>query len=166
LTGVKLDVKRDLRVGFGEFCHVFSKSDNSSAPRTTAGIALMPAGGYTGAHKFLNLSTGRVITRAQFTPVPIPVEYIVVLNEWAKKDALAVAAGHDAESLARMLGEDEIATDGWLEQFHRNLATGGTSSSHPRIGRRGSGTRGDSRARSGGGITSDRGDLSGSMRSV
>jgi hypothetical protein len=52
--------------------------------RTVGAIALLPTGNSTGSIKFLNLATGKVITRNQFKILPIPNEYIQFMNEWAK----------------------------------------------------------------------------------
>jgi hypothetical protein len=37
--------------------------------------------------KFLSLATGKIITRNQFKLLPLPQEYIVLMNEWAKLKA-------------------------------------------------------------------------------
>jgi hypothetical protein len=45
LTGVKPDYKRDLKVGFGDFCQVIERdTDNTLRPRTVSAVALLPTG--------------------------------------------------------------------------------------------------------------------------
>ena len=88
LTGIRPDVKRDFRVGFCDFAECFQKSaGNSMDQRTVGAIALCPTGSQTGAVKFLSLASGKVITRNQFKILPIPKEYILFMNEWAKLKA-------------------------------------------------------------------------------
>jgi hypothetical protein len=82
--GRKIDFKRDLRVGFGEYAEVFDPySDNTMRPRTQAGISLGPTGNLSGSVKFLSLATGRTITRDQFTILPIPDNVIQHMNNLA-----------------------------------------------------------------------------------
>ena len=88
LTGIRPDVKRDFRVGFGDFVQCFQKgAGNSMDQRTVGAIALLPTGSQTGAVKFLSLASGKVITRNQFKILPMPREYILFMNEWAKLKA-------------------------------------------------------------------------------
>jgi hypothetical protein len=85
--GRKIDYKRDLRLGFGEYCEVFDpRSDNSMRPRTQAAISLMPSGNTSGSVKFLSLATGKTIIRDQFTSLPCTDIVIKQMNDSAARD--------------------------------------------------------------------------------
>ncbi len=53
--------------------------------RTFSAIILLPTGNISGSIQIMNLSTGRVCTRSkgQLTPLPMPTEWINMLNIWA-----------------------------------------------------------------------------------
>lgn len=82
-SGLKLDAKRDLKCGFGDFVHATeAETDNSMNARTTGCVALLPTGNPTGSVQMWSLSTRKVITRDQFRVVPMPdvvCEYITGL---------------------------------------------------------------------------------------
>ena len=108
LTGIKLNMKRDLRIGFGEYCQVAARqSNNSMEERTCGAISLLPVG-HKGSIKFLNLATGKVVTRKQFEILPMTEDHIHLLNSWAKQSS--VTAGMTAEEAVnfdRFLVEEE-----------------------------------------------------------
>ena len=69
----KADFKKHCRVLFGSYCEVHDEPDptNSMESRTSEGIALGPSGSHQGTVKFLNLSTGAVVRRRNFTIMPL-----------------------------------------------------------------------------------------------
>jgi hypothetical protein len=70
-SGRKVDFKRDLRIGFGEYAEVFNiTSDNSMKPRTSAAISLGPVGNVSGSVRFLSLASNKIIIRDQFVILP------------------------------------------------------------------------------------------------
>ena len=82
-TGIKPDFSRDLRVGFGDYAQVSARDmDNSMKERTVGAIAVLPTGNLSGAVKFLSLPTGKVISRDSFRILPIPKEYIDIIEQW------------------------------------------------------------------------------------
>jgi hypothetical protein len=85
-TGVRPNFNRDLPFAFGQFVQAAQGvMDNSMKSRTLSAITLLPTGNTNGSIKITNLSTGRVCTRSkrQLTPLPIPTEWINILNIWA-----------------------------------------------------------------------------------
>jgi hypothetical protein len=85
--GRKIDYKRDLRLGFGEYCEVFDpRSDNTMRARTQAAISLMPSGNASGSVKFLSLASGKTIVRDQFTKLPCTDIIINQMNDLAVRD--------------------------------------------------------------------------------
>ena len=60
---------------------------NSLEARTTGAIAILPTGNLTGSIKFLSLATARVVTRNQFTIMPMPRECVNFMNDWANLKA-------------------------------------------------------------------------------
>ena len=89
--GRKLNYKRDLRVGFGEYCEVFDpSSDNTMRPRTQAAISLGPTGNLSGSVRFFRLETGKEIVRDQFTVMMMTDLVITTMNRMADNAAAAV----------------------------------------------------------------------------
>ena len=84
-TGIKVDAKRDLRVSFGDYCQVYQPNiiKNSMVPRTVGAIALGSKGNKQGSVIFFLLDTKKVVTRDQFTILPMPQEVITHLNNLA-----------------------------------------------------------------------------------
>jgi len=82
-TGLKLDVKRDLRCGFGDYVQAtVPVTDNTMSARTQGCICLLPTGNSTGSVKMWCLGTNAVVTRDQFTILPMTSElcnYITVI---------------------------------------------------------------------------------------
>ncbi len=84
-TGIKLDAKRDLRVGFGDYCQIYipNQTKNSMEPRTEGGIALLPKGNRQGSVYFMLLDSRRIVLRDQFQLLPIPNDVVKLMNKMA-----------------------------------------------------------------------------------
>jgi hypothetical protein len=66
-TGIKVDYKRDAKIGFGDYVqvHEFDEIKNTMKERTLGAISLGPVGNVQGTCKFLNLVTWKVIHRSK-----------------------------------------------------------------------------------------------------
>ena len=85
--GRKLDYKRDLRIGFGDYVQLHPRcTDNTMTSRTEGGIALMSTGNLQGSVLFFSLKSKRIVTRDSWTALPMPSEVIEYLNNLAKDD--------------------------------------------------------------------------------
>ena len=107
LTGRKLDYKRDLDMGFGDFAKVYSNVSrkNSMDRRSIDSIALYPTGNLTGAWVFLHLSTLKPIVRGRWVKVPMSDLVIKLLNDLAA-DKGVVAQIEDSPNGGEEGGED------------------------------------------------------------
>jgi hypothetical protein len=96
-TGIRPVFSRDLPFAFGQFVQAAQGvSDNSMKARTFSAITLLPTGNSNGSVKIMNLSTGRVCIRSkrQLTPLPMPSEWINILNIWAHASNGRDTPGH------------------------------------------------------------------------
>ena len=84
LTGTKIDYNKHIRAEFGEYVQVHEEHDNSMQSRTTGAIATKPTGNVQGGHWFYSLTTGRMLDRQKWTPLPMPAEVIERINVLAK----------------------------------------------------------------------------------
>ena len=88
-SGMRLNAKRDLRCGFGEYLQArVPETSNSMGERTQGCIALLPMGNLSGSVKMFALRTEHVVTRDQFQLLPMPDEVIAKLNSLAEKDGI------------------------------------------------------------------------------
>ena len=87
MTGMKLDYSKHCRFPLGSCVQVHDKPSPTNSPteRTVGAIALGPTGNLQGGYKFLNLRTGKRITRRNWTHLPIPIEVIERVNKnWCR----------------------------------------------------------------------------------
>jgi len=84
LTGVKIDYHKHVRAEFGEYVQVHEEHDNSMHTRTTGAIATKPTGNAQGGHWFYSLTTGRMLDRQKWTPLPMPAKVIARIDVLAK----------------------------------------------------------------------------------
>jgi hypothetical protein len=84
-TGVRVDYKRDCRLGFGEYVQVSADNDitNTMQPRTYGAISLGSAGNLQGTYLFLSLLTWKIIRRRTWVEMPLPGEVIGLINRKA-----------------------------------------------------------------------------------
>ncbi len=77
-----LDFSNLCKLPFGAYAQVHEDPQimNTMEPRTTGGINLGPSN-MTGAHKFLSLATGDIITRRKWSELPVPADVIIRLEE-------------------------------------------------------------------------------------
>ena len=74
IVGTQLNYTKHCRLPFGAYAQVHDDPDPTNitgVPCSTPGICLGPTGNSRGSYKFLNLDTGRVIKRYQFTKYAI-----------------------------------------------------------------------------------------------
>ena len=78
MTVIKLDYSKHCRFPFGSYFQVHDEPSRTNSPtaRTVGEITLSPTGNLKGGYKFLNLRTGKKITRHNWTHLPIPIEVI------------------------------------------------------------------------------------------
>jgi hypothetical protein len=76
ITGVKIDFNKHIRAEFGEYVQVHEEHDNSMQSRTTGAIATKPTGNAQGGFWFYSLTTGRMLDRRRWTPLPMPQDVI------------------------------------------------------------------------------------------
>jgi hypothetical protein len=83
-----LDYEKHCAVPFGAYVQANHETNqtNSNAARTIDTIYLRPAINMQGGHELLDLNSGRVITRARVTQIPVTDMVIKTIEEIAKKD--------------------------------------------------------------------------------
>jgi hypothetical protein len=84
ITGIKIDYNKHIRAEFGEYVQVHEEHDNSMQARTTGAIATRPTGNAQGGHLFYSLTTGRMLDRQKWTPLPMPADVIARMNVLAQ----------------------------------------------------------------------------------
>jgi hypothetical protein len=72
VTGQGIYYDRHCQLEFGSYVQTHEQHDNTMAPRTTGAIALRPTGNAQGGYYFMSLTTGRRISRNQWTALPMP----------------------------------------------------------------------------------------------
>ena len=82
MTGIKLDYSKHCRLPFGSYVQVHNEASPTNSPtaRTIGVITLGPNVNLQGGYKFLNLWTGKKITRRNWTHLPMPIEVIKRVN--------------------------------------------------------------------------------------
>jgi hypothetical protein len=86
--GRKIDYKRDVRIGFGEYVQALNPNvthRNSMTPRTDGAMSLIPVGNLQGSVRFYSLSTNRIIVSDHWTVLPLPQIVIDHINHLATK---------------------------------------------------------------------------------
>ena len=83
MTGIKLDYNKHCSLPFKSYVQVHNEPSpiNSPTARTMGEITLDPTGNLPGGYKFLNLRTGKKITRRNCTHLPMTIELIERVNE-------------------------------------------------------------------------------------
>jgi hypothetical protein len=85
-SGMRLDAKRDLRVGFGDYLQCTTPTgDNSMKSRTDGCIALLPMSNNSGSSvKVYVIRTQSIVSRDHFRVLPMPTELIALLDQRAR----------------------------------------------------------------------------------
>ena len=89
MTGIQFDHKNEhCKLQFGSCVQAHQEPDptNAQAARAVGAICLGPTGNVQGSHKFLNLRTGKRITRRSWTELPMPQEAIEQVNQLGAAD--------------------------------------------------------------------------------
>ena len=88
LTGIPFDYNKHCKYVFGTYGQVHEEPtpSNTQVGCTVGAICLGPKGNLQGSYKFMNLRTGKKITRWKFTPLPMPQEVIDRVNELGKAE--------------------------------------------------------------------------------
>jgi predicted phage tail protein len=118
-SGRKLDMRTDVRVGFGEYVQAtVPVTDNSMSGRTQGCITLLPVGNGTGAVEMLSLATRKPIVRDQFTVLPMPDIVVSTITRAAERqgysrgfDPALPAPGSSASALDTVDAEAEEEDD-------------------------------------------------------
>ena len=76
VTGLTIVYAKHCRLQFGEYAQVHEARDNTMQERTTGAIALQPTGNAQGAYLIMSLTSGRILNRHKFTPLPLPQDVI------------------------------------------------------------------------------------------
>jgi Reverse transcriptase (RNA-dependent DNA polymerase) len=87
VTGQHIDYTKHCQLEFGTYVQTHEEHDNSMHTRTTGAIALRPTGNTQGGYYFFSLSTGRILNRNHWTPLPMPGEVIDRVHVLARRQA-------------------------------------------------------------------------------
>jgi hypothetical protein len=90
-SGVKVNYKKELELGFGDYAEVYDGTDNTATSRSVPCIALYPCHNSTGSWEFMNLKTKKRIRRSQWTKMVTTENIIDIMNffEDEKENPLA-----------------------------------------------------------------------------
>ena len=119
LTGRKVDYKRDVRVGFGDYVQIKTKPTKSSSmeERTRGCIALYPVGSLTGTHVFFSLDKGTKVRADHFVRCPTPDIVISAMNNYVViqlerlEGAVAARAGANRRVVRGRRGPGALAEE-------------------------------------------------------
>ena len=76
ITGMKIDYNKHVRAAYGDYVQVHEEHNNSMVMRTSGAIATKPTGNAQGGFWFYSLTTGRMLDRTRWTPLPMPQDVI------------------------------------------------------------------------------------------
>jgi hypothetical protein len=84
-----------MKIEFGAYAQVFEVNDpsNTNKARTTGAIALNPTGNVQGDHYFMSLTTGKRLSRAQWTELPMPDAVIAAVEQRAEAEKTTFDCG-------------------------------------------------------------------------
>ena len=88
IEGRNIDYTKHVRLPFGAYVQTHEIHDNTMTPRTISAICLGPSGNEQGTHYFLSLVTGRVISRPNFTELPMPDDVIRSVSELGRQQLM------------------------------------------------------------------------------
>jgi hypothetical protein len=89
-SGFKLDAAKDLRVGFDEWAQAtVPVTDNTMTGRTQGCITLLPTGNSTGSVLMWHMATNQVVTRDQFTVLPLTNDICKYITGLATKQGFS-----------------------------------------------------------------------------
>ena len=86
LTGLTMNYNRHCRLEFGKYVQTHEEHGNSLNPCTIGALALRPTGNVQGGYFFFSLTTGKVINRMCWTPIPMPKEVIDRVERMARQE--------------------------------------------------------------------------------
>ena len=86
VTGLGVDYNLHCKLECGSYVQTHESHSNNMEPRTIGALALRPTGNVQGGFYFYNLATGCVISRRQWTCLPMPTEVIDIVHTLAEKD--------------------------------------------------------------------------------
>ena len=81
-TGVRVDYRRDCKLGFGEYVQVYAENNitNTMEARTFRAFSLGSVGNMQGTYLILSHTSWKIIRRRSWVKVPIPAEVIELIN--------------------------------------------------------------------------------------
>ena len=88
IEGRNIDYNKHIRIPFGAYAHTHEIHDNTMRPRTIGAICLGPSGNEQGTHYFYSLVTGRVISRPNFTEIPMPADVVQRISDIGRTQAM------------------------------------------------------------------------------
>ena len=97
VTGAAKPDFNHLQLEFGTFVHIFNDNNptNTMAQRTTGAIALNSTGNTKGDYYFLNLETGKRVSRHQWTVLPMPNSVIQQVHFLGLRDNMPLLKDSD-----------------------------------------------------------------------
>jgi hypothetical protein len=115
MTGVQFDYNLHCKLHFGSYAQVHQEPNhtNTQAARTVGAICLGPTGNIQGSFYFLNLRSGKRITRRRWTLLPMPQEVIDRVNQLGRADAQPELLTF-YDRTGRLIGDSMTPTPGAL----------------------------------------------------
>jgi hypothetical protein len=88
MTGIQFEYQKHCRLQISSYvqAHQEPSPTNTQAAQTVGAICLGPTGNIQGSYKFLNLRTGKRITRRRWTQLPMPQEVIDRVDQLGRAD--------------------------------------------------------------------------------
>ena len=95
MTGKPSPDYNTMKIEFGSYAQVFEDNDptNTIKARTTGAIALGPTGNVQGDHYFMSLTSGKRLSRAQWTELPMPDAVIAAVEHRAAAEKQPLIVG-------------------------------------------------------------------------
>jgi len=98
-TGIKPDYRKELSLGFGNYCEVYDGTDNTSRSRTVPCIALYLCCNYTGSWAFYNLITKTRIRQTHWKKMVTTPEFAEKMNALDTKVATVEPVGEKGDTV-------------------------------------------------------------------
>jgi hypothetical protein len=125
-TSVKPDYRKELSLGFSDYCEVYDGTDNTMKSRTVPCIALYPCSNYTGSWAFYNLLTKTRIRRTQWKKMVTTQDFGERMNALNPEAVILEPVGGNKDevvkdSVGNRDGDNDIPSETPDEQPSTNL---------------------------------------------